>query len=125
MAEGTFSLHATPLMYARRALPANITDKENELLNTITTRVTSKCREDLDWLETQLKAQQEQGSKFLVGNGLTAADVMMGLSVGLVLERVTAVNERGERHKSIESWIGGLRGQEGFKRAMERLDFKR
>ena len=133
LAEGAFALHAAPLFYARRArLPGREGD---EMFAGVEERVLRKVRQDLDWLEGELVEQQrrledvgdglgEEKEVYLVGRHLTAADVVMGFVVGLCLERVTNVNERGEGYGAIGEWMQTLMKRKALRTAMKKLDFK-
>lgn len=113
------------------------------MFETFETKVREKLIEDLLWLEGELAAQTPslaqaghvgEGGLFLVGSHLTAADIMMGFSVKLILEVIlkptqtaqdikNQKSEEKEASKSypyIEKWLANLQNREAWKRAYKR-----
>jgi glutathione S-transferase len=122
LAEGTFCLHAYPAFMARR-LPAELLKSGDvHQLRVIATR---KVYADMDWLEKHLA---EEKTAFLVGDHLTAADIMMGFSAQLILERIVKLgdlNESGDKkeYPCIEKWLQGLMGRKALRVAMKKTGF--
>ena len=120
LAEGTFLLHAYPAMITRR-LPQNLlASKDVHDLRVIATR---KVYDDLDWLERHLGETQ---TAFLVGHDLSAADIMMGFSAQLIMDRVvTGELDEGKDRKypCIEKWLRGLMGRKALGMAMKKTGF--
>jgi glutathione S-transferase len=115
-----------PMFYAHRLLPESA--KTDGTLAAFGGRVMRKVMGDLDWLEGELELQKTKISEgdelFLVGKHLTGADVMMGFSVGMLLQRAVTLHQPGKQYKAIEEWIGGLTGRKAYKKAAQRLEFK-
>jgi glutathione S-transferase len=78
-----------------------------------------KVQEDLDWLESELR---KGNGKFLVGEGLTAADTMVAFSVQFIFAR--KLGTMGKRWVRVERWLEGLEAREAYKRAVERSGYK-
>jgi glutathione S-transferase len=79
----------------------------------------------MDWLEKHLT---EEKTAFLVGDHLTAADIMMGFSAQLILERIIKLgdlNESGDKkeYPCIEKWLQGLMGRKALRVAMKKTGF--
>lgn len=72
-AEGTFMLHASAILYARW----NIAEDAKSGLPDMEERMSKNVVNDLNWLEGELKAQKSRGRAWIVGDKLTAADMMM------------------------------------------------
>lgn len=72
-------------------------------------------QKDMDWLEKELGAST---GMFLVGNQVTAADVMMLFSVQFCLER--KLGTEGKRWRLVEEWRERCENTESYKRAVEK-----
>jgi glutathione S-transferase len=122
MAEGTFMVHAYPAFITTR-LPGNLlTSKDIRDFRVIAAQ---RVYEDLAWLETHLS---DAKTMYLVGDHLTAADIMMGFSIQLILERVIKDGELSEvggkkEYPSIQKWVGGLMGRKALRMALKKTGF--
>ena len=83
---------------------------------------------NLNWLDSTLKAQHEKGSKYIVGNNLTAADVSMLFGLQLIYDRklgLEGAEEKGLRWENVERWIKEMQEEEeSYRRAVGRTGFK-
>ena len=112
-AEATFALHALAILYARRNIPA---DASAGVLEAAEAGMAANVRNDFAWLEKELGAST---GRFLVGDRVTAADVMMQFSVAFILKRGLGVKE-GEEGERVRKWMEACEGSEGYRRAVER-----
>lgn len=122
LAEGSFFLHAYPVFMSRRLPTHLLTSVDVHELRIVAAQ---KVFADMDWLETHLA---ETKTTFLVGEHVTAADIMMALSAQMNLERIVKVggisNEGdGREYPSIEKWLGGLMGRKALRVAMMKTGF--
>ena len=105
--EGTFLTHALAIMYGSGAA-ANAADK-------ISTGLTPQVHRDFDWLEAELK---KGSGRFLVGDHLTAADIMMGFSVAFIFKMGLGV--KGKTWPAVNAWLASVEGTETYQRAVEK-----
>lgn len=73
-------------------------------------------RNDLDWLEAEVK---DRG--YLVGEGLTAADVMMGFSIEFILAR--KLGTEGGEWPGVRKWLENVQRREAYTRAVEKTGY--
>jgi glutathione S-transferase len=72
-AEGTFMTHALAILYARWQMP----EEGKGMLAGMEERLSKNVKNDLGWLESTLKAQRRKGRDWIVGDGITIADIQM------------------------------------------------
>jgi glutathione S-transferase len=123
LAEGTFMVHSYPAFVTSR-LPGNL--KESKDIHDFRIITTKKVYQDLDWLEEYLA---EAKTTYLVGDHLTAADIMMGLSVQSILDRVIrggklAEDGKEKEYPSIHKWVDSLLGRKALKMAFKKTGSK-
>lgn len=122
LAEGSFISHAYPALITNR-LPSTLqASKDIDDFRAITMR---KVYDDLDWLETHLA---HTGTAFLVGHHLTAADIMMGFSIRLIMGRLVEPRELAEggekrQYHSIQKWLNELVGRKALRIALKKTGF--
>lgn len=75
-------------------------------------------QKDFDWLENELKLS---GTKFLVGETVTAADCMMHFSVQFILAR--ELGTKGKKWERVEQWVKDCEATKGYKRAVEKSGY--
>lgn len=88
--------------------------------------MSGNVQNDLKWLEGTLKEQREKGNDYLVGTGLTAADIMMQFSIEFILTR-----KLGTFGKTIgdgawpetEAWLKRTMERPAYKKAVERSGY--
>lgn len=110
-------------MYARARLPQAHKSAWPEM----NTAMSPNMHNNLNWLDSTLKTQHEDGSKYLVGNELTAADVSMLFGLQLIYDRklgLEGVEEKGLRWENVERWMGEMMEEESYGRAVGRTGFK-
>lgn len=122
-AEGTFMLHSVAVVYTRWQLPEDLPDRD-AVVKGVEGKLSVNVHNDFDWLEGELKAQKARGSRWLVGSGLTAADVMLQFSVQFIMERKLGVGGRGEgKWPEVEAWLARTEGEEAYKKAVKKTGY--
>lgn len=117
-AEATLALHALTILYARWSFPEELKKTHRQALDEMEGKMAGNMRNDLDWLEAELG---HSTGRFLVGDQVTAADVMMQFSVQFVFER--ELGTKGGDWPRLREWLARCEGCEGYKRAVERSGF--
>lgn len=110
-AEATFMLHGLAILYARWFQKDGDPEKTVEGLSTNMTK-------DLDYLEATLS---KNNGKFIVGDSLTAADIMMEFSVDFVL-----VRELGTKEKTwpkINEWLNNCHETKTYQDAVKKTGY--
>jgi glutathione S-transferase len=72
-AEGTFMVHAMAILYARWQVP----EEGKGMLGGMEERMSRNVKNDLRWLEGVLNDQKDRGRRWIVGEGLTIADIQL------------------------------------------------
>ena len=114
-AEATFALHALAILYARW----NIKDAPEKTVEAAEERMSANVQNDMSWLETELSFSQ---SRFLFGDHVTAADIMMQFSAEFILARELGTN--GKEWPNVNKWLEACKNEEGYKKAVERTGHK-
>jgi glutathione S-transferase len=112
-AEGTLMVHAMALRYFRTHAPA---PADPAALAAADAKLAAHVVADLDWLAREL---ERSGGAFLVGDALSAADVMLAPCVQIVL-RVGAL---GRSWPGIDAWLRRCEATAGYKRMVERTGY--
>lgn len=73
---------------------------------------------DMDYLEAELG---KTGMKFLQGDELTVADIMMHFSIGNTIVR--ELGTRARRWPRIEKWYDECEARPAYKRAVEKTGY--
>jgi len=110
-------LHALAILYARWKIPEGAKAHLSEMEEALSGNVVN----DFKWIEGALKAQREQGREYLVGEGLSVADVMMQFSVEFILERGLGV-KKGSWPET-EAWLERTMVRDGFKIAVDKSGY--
>ncbi|KAF4542160.1 Glutathione s-transferase [Lasiodiplodia theobromae] len=116
-AEATFLLHGLAITYARWHYPES-TGLPKEGLAAMELGMSANVQNDLDWIERDLS---ESGSKFLAGDAVTAADVMMQLSADYILER--QLGTQGKKWPAVEAWLKRCKETPTYVRAVEKSGY--
>lgn len=114
-AEATFALHGIAILYTRW----HVKDVPEDAIKAAEERMSANIQNDLSWLETELSLSQGQ---FLVGDHITAADIMMHFSVEFILAR--ELGTQGKEWPNINKWNEACKNSEGYKRAVEKTGHK-
>lgn len=112
-------LHSLAIMYTRWFIRPE--DESNGALSALENGMSGNVKNDLDFLESSLAknaaGQNSDTPLFLVGNKLTAADIMMVFSAEYVLNRKTGTE--GSSWPHVEKWLRGLEARPAYKKAQE------
>lgn len=83
--------------------------------------ISVNVQKDLDWLEDELLSSK---SGWIVGEHLTAADIMMHFSVQFILERRLGTEDgEGTKWPKVKEWLKKCEGQDAYKRAVEKSGY--
>jgi glutathione S-transferase len=113
-AEATFMVHALAITYARWNIPSSAP----EVLAQAEKGLAVNVQKDLDWLETELSFST---GKFLCGEEVTAADMMMHFSIEFIL--VTKLGTHGREWPRIQRWLKDCRERRSYRRAVEKTGY--
>ena len=72
--------------------------------------------DDLNWLESELV-----GKQYLVGNAVTAADIIMGFSIESIF--TMKLGTEGGDWPNARKWLEGLQKTEGYRKAAEKTGY--
>ncbi|KAK7888049.1 hypothetical protein LTR67_009444 [Exophiala xenobiotica] len=111
-AEGTFMLHGLAILYARWRIPK----AASEYLPEMEKGLSPNIHNDLNWLEGEVQDRQ-----FLVGNDVTAADIMMGFSIEFIFAR--KLGTEGGDWPNVKKWLEGLQQMEAYRKAVEKTGY--
>lgn len=109
-------LHALAILYARWNIPA---DAPEGTVEAAEKGMSANVQNDLSWLETELSLSQ---GRYLCGDDLTAADVMMQFSADFILTRELGTG--GKEYVNINKWLEACKKTETYQRAVEKTRYK-
>lgn len=118
-AEGTFLIHALAVLYTRLQIPEPA--RTDGTLDKLEAGLSKNVHNDLDWLDSELEGT---GGKYLVGTGLTAADIMVAFSVEFIFARALGVKGQEGRWGNVRNWLAALQREGGYRKAVQRTGFK-
>ena len=105
-AEGTMALHALSVLYFRWQFPQayRSTVEGSQAAEETEAKLSVNVNKDLAWLEEELGRST---GGFLVGNNVTAADIMMHFSVEFAIERELGVKKAkfSEKYLKLDAWL--------------------
>ena len=123
-AEGALMLHALAILYFRWQVPASFRESEEgkRVMEETEGKMAVNVVNDLEWLERELGSSS---GMFLMGNTVTAADVMMYFSVEFTVERELGVKKEDfkGRFPKLSEWLERCRRTEGHERAVEKSGY--
>ncbi|KKY17456.1 putative glutathione s-transferase iii [Phaeomoniella chlamydospora] len=109
-AEGTFLMHALAILYARLHMPES--GEQNGTLTKLEEALSKNVHNDLNWMETEL---ERNGTVYLVGVCLTAADIVVVFSLQFIFARRLGVGDKDERKwKIFRDWLRRMECEEGY-----------
>jgi glutathione S-transferase len=114
--EATFALHAIAILYARWHIPK---DAPEGTVEAAEKGMLANVQNDLSWLETELSRSPGQ---FLLGDRITAADVMMQFSAEFII--AMKLGTQGKEYPSINKWMEACRSTESYKCAVKKTGHK-
>ncbi|SMR52869.1 unnamed protein product [Zymoseptoria tritici ST99CH_1E4] len=110
--EATFMLHGLAVLYAKW------NQKDGDVEKTVAGLSVNICK-DLDYLESELG---KSSGKFIVGDSLTAADIMMQFSVDFVLVR--ELGTKGKSWPTVEKWLEQCKSTPSYQEAVKKTGYK-
>lgn len=113
--EATLGIHALAILYTRWQFPEELKESQPQALDEMEAKMSANVQNDLDWLEAELGRST---GRFLVGDQVTAADVMMQFTVRFVFER--QLGTRGKTWPKLNTWLERCEATESYKRAVEK-----
>lgn len=114
--EGQFLLHALAITYARWGATAEVQQNGLEQMQEF---MSINVKRDLRWLEETLS---KGSGRYIVGDSISLADIMMGFSVDFIFTRKLGVQDYAEFPK-IKTWLDGLLARDAYKAAVEKTGF--
>lgn len=118
-AEGTFLLHALAITYARWFSPKRA--QENGDMEELDQSLSTNVQKDLDWLNKEL---EDSKSGFLVGETLTAADIMVHFSIQFIFARGLGVKGVDmKRWKNVANWVERCEKSDGYQKAVNKTGY--
>ncbi|ETS87244.1 hypothetical protein PFICI_01072 [Pestalotiopsis fici W106-1] len=123
-AEGVFMLHGLAVLYARWTIPENA---KSAALPEMEKKLAVNVHKDLDWVEEHVR---KQGTKFLMGDAVSVADIMMQFSIELIYVSKLGVSaeEVGEtggdgRWPLTKQWLGRCMSTPSFTKAVKKSGY--
>ncbi|KAF2171602.1 hypothetical protein M409DRAFT_17839 [Zasmidium cellare ATCC 36951] len=110
--EATYLLHGLAVLYAKW------NQKDGDVQQTIA-GLSKNMINDLNYLESELG---KSNGKFLLGDKLTAADIMMHFSARFILVR--ELGTMGKTWPKIEEWLNNSEATASYKAAVEKTGHK-
>ncbi|CAN8100136.1 unnamed protein product [Discula destructiva] len=121
--EGAFMVPAMPVLYTRWHVPEDVPGRD-KLLAVVEEKLSANVHNSFDWLEGELESQKARGSGWLVGDDLTAADIVLQFSVQFIMERKLGVGGRGEgRWPEVEAWLQRTEAAEAYLKAVDKTGY--
>jgi glutathione S-transferase len=110
--EATYLLHGLAILYAKW------NQKDGDVEKTVA-GLSANMIKDLDYLERELG---NGNGKFIIGDSLTAADIMMQFSVDFVLVR--ELGTKGKSWPNIDKWLKNCSSTPSYQAAVEKTGYK-
>jgi glutathione S-transferase len=108
--EGTYALHGIAVLYITWH------QKTGSVEDTLS-RAAGNIGKDLDFLE---KTLSESKGKWIMGEKLSVADVMMHFSAAFVLERGLHAGTKGEGWPGVRAWVKRCEEEESYLEAVKK-----
>jgi glutathione S-transferase len=118
-AEGTVMLHAIAFQSFRSNVPKALRESAPDVIAQAETKLSANVQKDLDWLEAELA---QAGGGFLVGDTVTAADIMMMFGPQIIF--IIKAGTEGKTWPGVEAWIKRCEETASYKRAVEKSGFR-
>ncbi|CCT71989.1 related to GTT1-glutathione S-transferase [Fusarium fujikuroi IMI 58289] len=114
--EGTFMMNAVPIIMARMGMPKEAAQYVSGLEAAIAPRV----HEAMQWFEAELESGPTKG-QFIVGTGLTAADIMMGFSIECIF--AMKLGTESQDWPLISKWLANIKERKAYRTAVEKTGY--
>jgi glutathione S-transferase len=109
-------VHALAILYARWHIPKGA---PSGILYATEKGMSVLVQKDLSWLESELSLSS---GKFLCGDHVTAADVMMQYSADVILS--LELGTQKAEWLEIKKWLQACEETDGYKRAVDKTAYK-
>lgn len=106
--EATFLLHGLACLYAKW------NQKDGDVAKTLE-GLSKNVMKDLDYLESELGKSK---GKFLLGDTVSAADIMMHFSARFIIVR--ELGTHGGKWPKVENWLDECEATASYKKAVEK-----
>ena len=110
-------LHGMAILYARWFTPEEAKSRGD--LAKIESGMSINVIKDINWLQDELSKSK---SGFLVGDRLTAADIMMHFSVQVIFKRQLGIDGTG--YPLIQAWLRKCEETESYQRAVQKSGYR-
>lgn len=135
-AEGTFMVHAMAILYARWQVP----EEGKGMLEGMEERMSRNVKNDLRWLEGVLSDQQAKGRHWIVGEGLSVADIQLQFrwvhtywlnrtkadectSIEFIFERKLGVDPAENEFPQVKAWLERTKAEKAYRRAVDKTGY--
>ena len=112
-AEGTYMLHALGIIYVRW-----FSGEHKDAAAGIEENMAKNVVKDFDLLEQELGKHE---GRFLLGDRVTVADIMMHFSATFILAR--GLGTKGKSFPRIEKWVRDCEDAPAYRRAVEKTGY--
>jgi glutathione S-transferase len=117
-AEGTVTMHSMAFFAFRMGMPQRLREMASDDVEEAERKMAVHVQKDLDWLERELETST---GAFLVGDTVTAADIMLYISALFTLK--FELGTKGRTWPAVEAWLKRCEDTESYKRAVEKSGF--
>lgn len=120
-AEGTFMLHGLAILYARWKIP----EAAKQYLPEMEQAMSANVHNDLRWIESTLKDQRNKDKDFLVGDGMSVADIMMQFSVEFIFTRKLGLgmDDAEKMYPETTAWLKRTMARQTYKNAVDKTGY--
>lgn len=108
--EGTFLVHGLAIKYGSSVAP--------EAADKLHVGLSAQVHRDFDWLEDELRRRD---GKFLLGDNVTVADIMMGFSVAFIIKMGLGTEQK--TWPSINAWLDNIEATPTYQQAVRKTGY--
>lgn len=113
-AEGAFALHGLAILYSRWQIP----EEGQKYLPEMEKKLSNNVNNDFRWIEGTLSQNK---TDYLVGNELTAADIMVQFMVEFITTRKLGTD--GSEYPETMKWLKRTMDRPAYKKAVEKTGY--
>jgi glutathione S-transferase len=111
-------LFGLSVLYARWSFPATLKQSDPEALEQMEAGMSANVHKSFEWLENTLSRST---SGWLVGDKVTAADIMTHFSASFLLER--QLGTKGKKWPKVEEWVKRCEAKDSYQRAVKKSGY--